>query len=276
VRTKKELLFLSATAAAAPPQIMFVTVRYGSDESALFNPDCSVFHFVEALKRRCCGDLLPAAIEEEATACAQVDLSDESGLLVGIGNACGDERASAICEPHSTYILLERRPMSTELASKQQNVAKLMRRDEEEEKAAKNRLSTEQAKQQRKVRFAAVPQLSKQQQQKKEFDCHLYYPLLNDVYSHYPDYYFHRNKEEKRAYMKKVKELNGSRFSGGHHALSGGNIALKQHRKSLFPTSPSMVVRSRFDHSPTSTRSTSPARSLEVKSNLMGRRLTLI
>ena len=48
------------------------------------------------------------------------------------------------------------------------------------------------------VRFA-TPEKS------KTFDNHLYYPLLNDIYSYYPEYYFHRHKEEKRAYMKKMK-----------------------------------------------------------------------
>ena len=49
---------------------MFITVRYGADESCLFNTDCNVLHFIKDLQKRC---------NPNGKTIDQIDLSDESG-----------------------------------------------------------------------------------------------------------------------------------------------------------------------------------------------------
>jgi len=84
---------------------MFITVRFGHDEQVLFNTDCNVLHFIDSLKKRC----------KVISTVEQVDLSDECGLLVGISTMDLDERIATVCSPFSTYILLEKRPISNDL-----------------------------------------------------------------------------------------------------------------------------------------------------------------
>ncbi|XP_068728464.1 uncharacterized protein CXorf65-like [Montipora capricornis] len=73
---------------------MFITVKYGDHEEALFNPNCRILHLLEDIKRRCnCPENVI------------IDLSDLSGSVKNLANN-QSSNASDFLEERETLILV--------------------------------------------------------------------------------------------------------------------------------------------------------------------------
>ncbi|GCB80648.1 hypothetical protein scyTo_0017270 [Scyliorhinus torazame] len=76
---------------------MFVTIRYGADQSVIFNYLCRIVNFIDYVKRTC-------ACETEAC----IDLIDESGNLMNLSAHQNSlQLASNILKERGKYILIK-------------------------------------------------------------------------------------------------------------------------------------------------------------------------
>ena len=86
------------------PQIYWFNVKYGENESALFNMDCWAIDLIGYIKERCgYGDLLEP-----------VDLMKEDGSACMNLRDVGTETAIGILEPKASYILVKVNASETE------------------------------------------------------------------------------------------------------------------------------------------------------------------
>ncbi|XP_074662566.1 uncharacterized protein CXorf65 homolog [Tubulanus polymorphus] len=76
---------------------MFITVKFGKNESLLCNPSCSVINLLTNIKQR-------AGFSETGVT---LDLSDEKGLIKELDLHKYDN-ANNFLQSHSTYILVEK------------------------------------------------------------------------------------------------------------------------------------------------------------------------
>ncbi|CAB3983643.1 Hypothetical predicted protein [Paramuricea clavata] len=72
----------------------FITIRFGDDNHALFNPNCLVINLLDNIRKRC-------KCEKEAP----IDLSDEDGSVQKLSEK-QDQNASTILKQRGEYILL--------------------------------------------------------------------------------------------------------------------------------------------------------------------------
>lgn len=82
---------------------MFITVKYGNNESLLCNPSCAVVNLLNSIKRR----------TGYGNSTVALDLSDETGLVKEL-DLHRHEYASKFLHSHATYILVEKQNPSSE------------------------------------------------------------------------------------------------------------------------------------------------------------------
>ncbi|XP_013417287.1 uncharacterized protein LOC106178588 [Lingula anatina] len=74
---------------------MYITVRFGDQEQALFNPHCRIISLVNEIKAKCrCEDV-------------DIDLCDESGNVKHLGHQAQFKFASDLLVDRETYILIK-------------------------------------------------------------------------------------------------------------------------------------------------------------------------
>ncbi|XP_033121063.1 uncharacterized protein LOC117120149 [Anneissia japonica] len=81
---------------------MFITVRYGLDQSLLFNPSCTVVNLLRSIRIRC----------GYGNSNIDIDLADEAGVMKELGKyqyECADKLLS----PNHIYVLIGRLPAAT-------------------------------------------------------------------------------------------------------------------------------------------------------------------
>lgn len=125
---------------------MFITVKFGEDEIAIFNPQCRIVNLVQSLKEKC---------KCEPDAC--IDLMDEAGKLMNFSEQeHSPEFASGCLRERSTYILVRVTKMEGSEANKYESLLQNLGRRHPDLADRLQKLSNPQAKEKDKERHRKI------------------------------------------------------------------------------------------------------------------------